>query len=337
MYKYFLFAAIPLFAQMPPMDFSDGGKKIAFQNSILAKVNGSTISMMDVKKKMDMLFHQHYPKLVQSNTARYQFYEKSWRQALMEMIDNELILADAEEKEVKITDAEVRETLESRFGPSVLSTLDKIGLTYDEAWKLVKNELIVQRMTWWFIHSKAIQSVTPQTIREAYRSFLQENPPYQELKYRIVSIRSDKLDLAEKVGQFLLESGKSPERLAEALLALDPAIQVSSEYTATDLEISEAHRSALASLTPGQYSAPILQKSRADQKSIARIFYLASKSDHPAPPFQDLSSMLRDQLIQKAMVQHSQTYVEKLRKHYGFDASFVKEALPEDLHPFSLQ
>lgn len=336
MYKFLLFAVFPLIAQMPTVDFSEG-KKIAFQNSILAKVNGTAISMLDVKKRMDMLFHQYYSNLSHSSTARYQFYEKSWRPILMEMIDNELILADAEEKEVKITDADIRETMETRFGPNVLSTLDQIGFTYDEAWKLLKKELTVQRMTWWFIHSKAIQSVTPQLIRSAYKGFLEEHPPYQELKYHIVSIRSENMEIADKVYKLLVASGKSPETLTATLLEMDPSIQVSSEYCASDLEISESHKSALFPLESGSYSIPILQKSRVDNKSITRIFYLSSKTDHPAPSFQELSPSLRDQLIQKAMAQHSQTYVDKLRSHFGFDTSFLKESLPEDLQPFSLQ
>ena len=69
---------------------------------------------------------------------------------MMEMIDGELILADAADKEIKLTDGEVREEIERRFGPSVSVTLDKIGLTQEEAWRLVKNEMIVQRMNWWF-------------------------------------------------------------------------------------------------------------------------------------------------------------------------------------------
>ncbi len=193
-------------------------------------------------------------------------------------------------------------------------------------------------MSWWFVQSKAIQSVTPQSIRDAYQSFLQEHPPYQELKYRIVSIRGENLEnQAEKAYQVLIESGNNPELLTEKLSAIDPSIQVSAEYMASDLEISESHRSALSSLAQGGFSKPVIQKSRSDKKAIARIFYLAAKTDHPAPAFQDISSNLRDQLIQKAMVAHSQNYVAKLRKHYGFDAGFLKENLPEDMHPFSLQ
>lgn len=323
--------------QMPPIDFSNN-QKIAVQNSILAKVNGTTISMMDVKKQMDLLFHHHYGHLSQSSQARFQFYETSWRRVLMEIIDNELILSDAADKAIKLTDGEVREEMETRFGPSVLSTLDKIGLTYDEAWKMVRNEIIVRRMSWWFIQSKAIQGVTPQEIRRAYRSYIDEHPPYQEVSYRIVSIRSADPEIqAAKIYQVLAESGKNPEANAEKLREIEPSVQISTIYTVSDREISEAHKSVLSPLQEGAYSAPVMQKSRADNQTVARIFYLIQKTDHPAPSFQDLSSSLRDQLIQKAAVKESQNYVTKLRNHYGFDAAFLKDSFPEDLHPFSIQ
>ncbi len=333
-----LFCTTTLLAtEPPPIDFSDDSK-IAIQNSILAKVNGTTISMMDVKKKMDLLFHQNYPHLANSNQSRYQFYETSWRHVLMEKIDHQLILADAVEKEVKLTDGEVREELEGRFGPNIMFTLDKIGLTYDETWKMVKEELLVQRMTWWFIHAKAMRQVTPHDIRQAFRIYLKENPSYEELKYRVISIRTDQPEsIAEKTQEFLAARGLGPELLAEQLKAIAPSVQISPEYVAKDKDLSEAHKDALSSLTPGEYSPPKLQKSRLDNQTVARIFYLSEKTDYPAPQFEELSSNLRNELIQKAVAQESSVYIEKLRKYYGFDATHIKERVPDDLHPFSLE
>ena len=101
MHKYLLiFALSSLFAQAPSMELPDN-KKIAVQNTILTKVNDTTISVIDVKKKLDLMFYQNYSHLSHSNQARLQFYESGWRAALMQMIDNELILSDAAAKEVK--------------------------------------------------------------------------------------------------------------------------------------------------------------------------------------------------------------------------------------------
>jgi len=333
-YSFFCFGSA-LFAQMPPaVDFSDD-HKIAVHNTILAKVNGTTISMIDVKKKMDMAFHQHFSHLAGSSSARYQFYEASWRHVLMEMIDHQLILADAEEKEAKLTDGEVREEMEQRFGPNIMFTLDKIGLTYEESWKMVREELLVRRMTWWFIHSKAMNQVTPQDIRQAFRLYSKENPAYQELAYRVISVKGDAAqEVAEKAYTLLVSRKVSPELLIEALQELDPSIQVSSEYRTNDKTLSEAHKAALVSLAPGEYSHPSLQKSRTDKQIVVRIFYLSERTDHAAPEFEAMSAQLRENLIQKAVAQESTAYLEKLRKHYGFD---MKSDLPEDFHPFSLE
>jgi hypothetical protein len=316
-------------------------EKIAVQNSILAKVEGKTISMMDVKKKMDYFFFQHYPNLADNEQARLQFYEMSWRQVLMEMIDHELILADAEEKQVKLTDGEIREQMEERFGPHVMKNLDQIGLTHDEAWKMMRDEMIVQRMNWWFAHSKAVQSVTPQDIRQAYRFYLKDHPSFSEWKYQVVSIRAEKADetLANQVYALLSSKNSKPEDIAAELKALEKPgvkIQISPEYIAKDIELSEAHKAALASLEPNHYSKPSLQTGR-DKKIVYRCFYLAEKTEHPAAAFETLSAQLKNNLVQKAVAKESKNYLEKLRNRYGYDTASLNKSLPEDFHPFSIQ
>lgn len=333
MYKYILYLfAISTFATVPPVDFSDN-QQIAVQNSILAKVDGNTISVLDVKKKMDLAFHKNYPQLEHSAQARFQFYESTWRHVLMEMIDHQLLLTEAESKQIPLNDGEVREEMETRFGPNIMITLDKIGLSYDEAWKIVKEEMIVQRMTWWFIHSKAVSQVTPQDIRQAFRIHLKENPAFEELKYRVISVRGENAqERANKIHNVLIEQKLSPEFSLTLLQEIDPSVQLSSEFSVTDKELSDAHKAALSPLSPGSYSKPIVQKSKADNKLVARIFYLSEKTNHPAPQFEHLVFNLRNDLIQKAVAQESNAYLEKLRKNHPF-----YENIPKDFHPFSLQ
>jgi len=257
----------------------------------------------------------------------------------MDMIDNELIIADALDKEIKLTDGEIREVLEERFGPNVTLTLDKVGITHDEAWNMIKNELIVQRMSWWFIHSKAVNSVTPQDIRSAYRSYLKNNPAHSEWSYRVVSIRSpEPMDvLANQVHQLLVESGKSPELLEEELKKMAPTdvtIAVSNEFNAKTDELSDLHKNGISDLEPKRYSNISYQLARGDKPNVYRVFYLLKKNDIPAPKFEEMSAHLRNQLIQSAVGKTSESYLTKLRKHYGFES---ENTIPEDLHPFSLQ
>ncbi len=334
--RHFLLLAIfcsALSAEQPSsmMNFSTE-PKIGVQNAILAKVNGNTISMIDVKKKMDLIFHQHYAHLADSIQARHQFYATSWRRILMEMIDNELILSDAADKEVKITDAEIREEIEGRFGPNVMSTLDQIGLSYDETWKMIKNEMIVGRMNWWFVNSKAVAKVTPQEIRQGYRTYLQENPAKVEWKYRVLTIQDQ--SLASQIYQKMQEQKVNLDTIPSFLKEFD--VSLSNEYVATDADLSESHRTSLAGLEPGSFSAPVTQVSR-DKKNLTRIFYLAEKTDIPVPTFEQLSAQIKNELLQKKSMEIANTYLGKLRKHYRFDAAHLEETLPAEMQPFALQ
>lgn len=93
---------------------------LLIHNRILATINGKTFSVMDVVKKMDVYLAQNFPEYLESTVQRFQFYSNNWRRILSQMIDNELILADAEKLKIKIPDAEVREKIYERFGPNVM-------------------------------------------------------------------------------------------------------------------------------------------------------------------------------------------------------------------------
>jgi hypothetical protein len=297
--------------------------KISVQNKILAKVNGNVISVVDVMKKMDLLMHQNYPQYAESAPARYQFYMSSWRSIFMEMVDTELILSDAQDKEIKLTDGDVREEMERRFGPNILQTLESMHLTYDDTWKMVRKDLIMQRMLWYFVHSKALSEVSPEAIRNAYRSYLEAHPPYQELTYRVLSIRGAD---PHAVLQLCMERG------LDALSEIYPTeVQVSNEYTVKQTDLSISYRDALNSLTPGSFSPPIINK------AAARIFYLVDRQDHPAPTFEVLAPKLKNELQQKAVAKESMLYLNKLRKHYGFDPSHLEASLSDDFQPFTIQ
>ncbi len=340
-----LFAAIPQMPMsMPP--FEGGEPKISVQNSIVTQINGTTLSIMDVKKKLDVAFHQAYPQLIDSTNARFQFYQTGWKNACMELIDHELILADAEEREIKVTEGEVREEMENRFGPNVMVTLDKVGISYADAWKLVRNDMIVQRMMWYFVQSKALQSVTPQDLRQEYRRYIKENPPYQDWTYQVIAIRTDDpaaiSTLADTVFTALQEQKEKPDDLKELLKGIEKqhgacSINVSNEYTANHLKLADSHRLALEPLSSGEYSKPTLQTSRNGKETIARIFYLAGKQDFPAPSFEDMAQKIKNELLQHAIVSESERYLGKLRKRHGYDAMPLQEAIPDSLTPFSLQ
>ncbi len=341
MRKLFLFLALLI----PVFGFASAEPELIVNNRILATVNGKVISVIDVMKKMDVFLSRNYPEYTDSVVAREQFFSQNWRRTLEQMIDNELILADAEKMEMKVSDAEIRETIHERFGPNVMSTFDKLGLSYDEAWSMVYVEMAVQRMSWYRVHSKGLQKIGPQDIKYAFDEHLVTNPPKQQWKYQVLSIRAATEQLgniyAQKAHSLIRNDPIPFEVLAEKLKEdLDPStstsITVSDEYEVEDKNLSSEHKAVLCKLDNGAYSEPIAQISRVNKSIVHRIFYLKDHTQEAPPSFDSMVDTLQDELVQKEIDQYFPAYLAKLRKTFNFDQAQL-DSIPRDFQPFSLQ
>ncbi len=331
-------------AQSPPPLFGEAQHEgIGVKNTILAKVNGKTISVIDVMKKMDVIFHNNFPHLVDSQQARYQFYMNSWRHVLNEIVNSQLILADAESKEIKVEDAEIRKEVDKKFGPNVMLTIDSIGLTYEEAWQMAKEDILVQRMSWFRINAKAYQSVTPEELRKEYVTYCQENPPKKEWEYGTISIRSENKELSEKIAHEIAEFiNKNPEmdRIKEHIDKLkvsDPncSISVSDEYKVKEEELSKSYQNVLKSLKKSTFSEPLLQDSRNNKSFCYRLFHLKNYTEENPAAFETLYNKLEERVLQKTIANESTKYLEKLRSFYCYDQQKIE--LPKDFTPFVLE
>ena len=305
------------YANMPLFDPAKD-QKIAVQNAILAKVNGKTITVIDVMKKLDLIFYRGYPELADSKQARFQFYTMQWRHTLNEMIDTELMVADSKEKELKVTDGEIREEMEDRFGPNIIGTLDQIGLSYDDAWKMVRTEMVVQRMIWFYVHSKAIATVSPMMIRNAYKDHLVKNPPKEEWTYQMVTIQGNEPpadQVTNQIGSILLAQLEDRETLFESFKEENPScdFRISQEYTVNQHDIPPSHHQILTALQKGEYSLPVTQESRRDKSLVHRIFYLKEHTSEDAPTFNQISNQLKEELLHEVVGKEYQNYITKLR------------------------
>jgi len=342
-------SALTVYAQdsIPGMYAQEDSQELIVYNRILAKVNSKTISVIDVMKKMDLFLQRYYPQYTQSKAARFQYYSTQWRDTLAQMIDQELMQADAEHLELKVSDAEVREEMLDRFGPAIIQTLDQIGMTYEEARKMVFAEMVVQRIMWYRVNSKALNSVNPQDIKEAYKKYCEKNPAMEEWEYQVLSLRSANQNmselLAKKAADLLHSSAHadlaaiSEEIKAESTDENPVAINLSPDLKADEKSIAQAHKDVLKTLSPGSFSAPISQVSRADQSIVYRIFYLKNHSKKEIPPFQKMSDQLKDELLQQAAARENGQYIAKLRERLGYDEKHMMESLPSDFQPFALR
>jgi hypothetical protein len=316
-------------------------QQLIVHNRVLTQVNGKTFSVMDLVKRMDLFLQKNYPDLASSPAARYQFFSTQWRHYLDQLIDTELMLIDAERLELKVSDAEVREEVLSRFGPNVMPTLDKIGISYAEAKQLIHDELVVQRIQWFRVNSKVLSQVNSQDVKTAYKQYIEKHPETELWEYQVLSIRSSEADtVAARLPEIitLTQASRSLEELSQTLQERYPELPLTlSADTHTDNKsLSSAHRQVLSALLPGQISAPTPQVSRNDQSTVYRLFHLKQHTLKPVPTFDKIADTLRNDLLQELATKENTRYLMKLKQHLGYDDTHMLETLPSDFQPFAL-
>jgi hypothetical protein len=318
----------------------EAAPELVIYNRILAKVHGKTLSVIDVMKKMDLFLQKQYPDAVGSSVARYQFYASHWQETLQQMVDTELMLADAERLEVKVSDAEVREEILRRFGPNIMPALDALSLPYEEARTLIHDELVVQKMNWFRVSAKVLSRITSRDVCSAYAHYIQEHPATNECCYEVLSIRAPAMATGEAVADkacALLQQHLPLQDITQQLQGESVSVTLSTELRSEERNLSEAHREALRTLAPGAYSLPIAQVSRSDQSTVFRIFHLKERIEKPVPPFARLADALREDLLQQEAQKEHTLYLKRLRQQMGYDKQQMLETLPAQFQPFALR
>jgi hypothetical protein len=320
-------------------------ERIFINNRILAKANGKVISVIDIMKQLDLLFYKGFPQYVAFPAIRFQFYQARWKQILDELVDKELILADAVENKLPLTPGDIRQEMEGAFGPNIILNLDKAGLTFDDAWKMMEEELRLRRMLYIRVNSKAIRRVTPQRVRQAYEEYAKENVRPEQWIYKVITIRNEDATQAAAAADFayqLLTQKETPlEELTTQIhtnesFGPEMHLTVSELFTHQESELSSSYKEVVVQLLPGTYSPPVLQKSRAANSIVFRIFYLDKHLLSGAPPFEEVADQLRQTLIQKEISLETIAYLKRLREHYHVQGGEGEEFLPENFTPFVL-
>lgn len=327
--------------------FGNFEPQIVINNRIISKVNGKPISVLDLIKKMDILFYRQYPQYASSVVARYQFYQANWSYILSEMIDKELILGDAEEAKMVVSAGDVRQEIEALFGPNLIENLDKAGLTLDEAYKMIQSDIMIRRMMYIRVQAKAMNQVTPSNVRKYYDEVAKNNIKDNEWVYYVISIRhrdSNKASSAAQRVHFMLSEDHLPLAELNAKLAEESVqrsgmatVSVSEEFKIKEKELSDSFKKVLVELQPDSYSAPIAQRSRADNSMIYRIFYLKEMIQGGVIPFNELESNIRQRLLEEALAKETETYIKRLRKHFDVREEELKEIISTDYQPFFLK
>lgn len=315
---------------------------IIVHNRVLAKVNGKPITVVDVMRKLDMIFFQRFPQYAKSKSMRHEFYEVGWRRTLRDLIDKEILLLEAKELKFELSNGEVRKEMERLFGPNVVANLHSIGLSYDEALELVRGDMIIQRVMYLKVNTRALKQVTPKEVRLAYEKYIETNRHPSQWVYRIVSVRDSDPDRGRAAVNAVRAQLSSGVPFGEFVRDFSPEgmksrITFSEEFRHSDDEISDAYREVLTNLQPGDYSDPVEQQSRKEKSTVFRIFYLKDYVKGDVPSLQEIETELRGALMEAAMDQQTDIYLTSIRKKYGVDEAHLQERLSPDFRPFELK
>lgn len=317
-------------------------KHIFVNNRILAKVNGNPISVIDVMKQMDLFFYKQYPQYAKSPEARYQFYEMSWKKVFQDLIDKELIKADAKEVNLPITHGEVRQEIEMIFGPNIIANLDKAGISYEDAFEMTKEDLLFKKMIMARVNSIVLRSITPQMVMDYYQTWAEENKKPEKWTYQVITVRGDGVETSKAISDtvyHLLQDKDLELSQLPGLLSPDEfeMCSISQEYSLSPTEISESYREILSGLKPDTFSEPISQRSRASNSEVFRIFFLKEIEKGGSAPFADVQNRLRDQIIDKEIVVEQGRYLDRLHKHFKVHMDDILSKIPDDFKPFTLK
>lgn len=320
------------------------GPKLHIHNKILAKVHGRSISMLDVIKKMNVFINDIQPEMMSNPTELYAFYNHNWKVVLDQIVNQELMLMEAEEKEIQISEGEIREEMFRRFGSNMRLALKKLNLNYEEAKEMIRKELIVQGIQWYKVQSKALQRVTPHLIKTAYQEYLKKHDNSKYWSYRFLTLRNVSEEQEKELNaelSSLIAKGLPLEEIKDALEFKNESLQISLsplvEKKKTQ-EISQNHLSILETLKEGALSEPLMQSSRNSQQKVMRVFSLEQVKENTPKTFEEMYDQIKDQLLTQIANQESKVYNNKLRDKYGANKEgFIYLSVGEEYQPFELK
>lgn len=320
--------------------------QIAVNNRVLAKINGKAFSVIDLMKKMELVFYREYPEYADSAEAKIQFFKSQWKYVLDELIDAELILASSKEMNMSVSDGDVRQEIERIFGPNVVDNIDKLGMSYEEVFKMLASDITVQRMTYSMAQMQAMNKIGPSDVRASYEQFCKENPIEEEWSYRVITLKGshkDNLELTAELCHALLEQKSSTlDELStfledKQLISKEINVSVSEPFIRQAKTVSTAHKEILTSLTPETFSKPIFSESTGQKKQLsAKIFYIEKYQAPGVHPLKEVEARLKNKLLEKAIDEETVAYRQKLRKRFGIEPDFLAKKLPINFEPFIL-
>lgn len=357
--KRLIFRALPVFlfmnmsvvtsADVP--EFLSGAEDIGMQQSlesyagiaihdrVLFKIHeDQVVTTLDVIRKLNLLFYSSYPELVDSVSARSEYYATMWPVVLESVIDEFLMVADAAEKKIYIDPTIVNQEIEEMFGKDLSVLCTHFDMTPQDVYTIMHRTLLAQKVMSMMVRSKVMLKVTPARIREQYQKIVEEASRTRMWKYRVIRIEapssSSALYIANKVQKRLNQDRSWDEnRLSAFVLSLGGTFHCSDELVRNDREVSEAHKVELKEIAYPDMCCGMPK----EHKTGYRMFVVFDCSTMSVKPLEEMETQIKHAVFAADAKDVEAKYRDKLRLRYGYNPSAIAQLMSEEAPPlFSL-
>lgn len=324
-----------VYADVPPSRKS----AVVVENKVLATVRDQVITVVDVMKKLDMVFCQQFPQYRAVPEARYEFYRSNWRRVFEELVDRQLVLLLAEEKQFGVTNGDIREELEEVFGPNVMMNLYEEGLSMHEVHEMMKADILSRRIISFYVHAPVLNYITPEVLRAAYLKKIEQLQGKQGWIWRTATVKAKGKDCPKEVADLawkLLETDHLSTDLVASKLPEGIELVVSQPFRSEQKEVAPAIQQVLEQLPLHSFSAPISFTNRSDPHQSWRCYIVDDRVESKVPSFPELEPALRDEIASPEITKRTIDFFADLRKQYHVKTVLSSEQLLA-FEPFQLK
>ena len=319
-------------------DAAEAKKEIVADQRILASIRDHIITVGDVMKKMDIVFYQQYPQFRNSTEHRLQFYDSNWRAMLQELVERRVIMVFAEENHMEVGHGEVREELEELFGPNVLLTMYEARVSMDDAYDMIRQDIMMRRILHFYVRAAALASITPQKIKEVYQEKYENRAKEEKISWHILSLKAPEgPSVTQKIKAIVdalnHESStfeKERERLPEGWdLLLSPL------FTTEISQLSSTLRPVLEHSAAGIWSDPIQAKEAKKGCEKWSSYFVKERLKGERIPLNVVENEIQETLLSPLIQERRKIFIDDLIKKYDVTFTFSEKEM-ETYHPFHL-
>lgn len=318
-------------------------RHVGLSPQVLWKSITGTITSYDLVKQMDlMLLHQG--RSIPAN-LKQDYYKASWQSVLQNMVERDLILQQAHEKDFKVERHEVIDEITRRLGNNYIVVLDKENIPLNDLIEDIEKELLVQRMIYIKVHYKAQRALTLGAISERYNEYLRNNPARTLVTFDLYTLKTKADSLDSSLGEALLDLEK---RLLSQRLLSDIELKEMSEQEVSisrlnfnqvdQSKLNELLASKAQELSEGALSYWNIPEAREanEPNTQAKLIHLLKREEEHPKSLNTLRDQLEHELFNIHLEKASQAYIKQLYSTYEEELSELTQRIErQEIHPFS--